>query len=509
MDKKIYIQRPYITRENDLFRINALVTENGVDHLLFAEVEEQYAKYLCKERADAFLYLVLPVALREGYDIYSEVPVTENFLHNINEILIPHLVMGDNKIHPIHIFAQTENELIGGSAISTAISCGVDSLYTVKQYTDNKYSGLQLTHLFIASVNAELWDTKNGDLHQWEKEHKIQFDRYNVVSNELQLPLVKIYTNFFWYICSRDWKVYHHLYVHHYITLATVLILKKLWKVYFFSSASPYTIFDLKDNATQDTDRHELLSMHVLSTQDFLCFSGGIKADRIKKTLELADYPLAQKTLHPCHGNGEKNCSNPTCHKCLRALLVYDYYDKLDNMGEVFDIERYRRERKHYLWRLVQYRENEFMKKLYDMFCEKFPEDMKSVEENYNRFILPVPRSEYNLLKQSYDFSLELIGKDNLKGILVKFFEIKGIHTLYCAGFSLLGKKIVEMISKSIKCHTYKDSTVIDCDAALILDTNEKAIKTKKKILYERGAQYIYDLNDLKKHIKGCYNHEG
>ena len=115
MDKKIYIQKPYITQENNLFRINAMVTENGVNHLLFAEVEEKYAMYLCTERADAFLYLVLPVALQEGYDIYSEAPVTEIFLHNINEILIPHLVMGDSRIHPIHIFAHTEDELIGGA----------------------------------------------------------------------------------------------------------------------------------------------------------------------------------------------------------------------------------------------------------------------------------------------------------------------------------------------------------------------------------------------------------
>lgn len=500
---KIVISKPYITQNGNLYRLNAEIDENGERRVLYAEVEEPYAKYLCQERADALVYLVLPVALRENYDIYSEAPVTGVFLHNINEILIPHLVMGDKNLYPISLFADTEDSYLEvGEGIGTAISCGVDSLYTVKQYTDNKYPGLQLTHLFIASVNAELWDTKDGDLYQWIKEHKIQFDRYELVSRELNLPLVKVYTNFFWYICSRDWDKYHHLWVHNYISMASVLVLKKLWKVYLFSSTSPYTIFNLHNNSKQDTDRHELLSNHVLSVPDFFCFSGGVKADRIQKTFELADYPIAQKVLHPCHKSGVKNCSDPTCGKCLRGLLTLDYYDKLDNMEKVFDIKRYRRDRKHYLWRLAEGKNNEFLSDLYKLFCEKFPEDMKKANESYERFVSPVPAYKFHSLQRWYSFSLQLLSTDKPFEQIKNFFVTNDIKKIYCSGRSNIGDKIRKMISDEIACFDYGTADIGDCDAALIFDTNESEIKRKRDILAKRKAKRIYTLVDLEAYVK-------
>lgn len=375
-------------------------------------------------------------------------------------------------------------------------------MYTVKQYTDNKYPNLQLTDLFIASVNAELWDTKDADLHQWVKEHQTQFSRYEIVAKELNLRLIKMYTNYFWYICGRDWKIYHHLFTHNYITMASVLALKKLWRIYFFASATPYTIFDLKNNSKQDTDRHELLSNHVLSTPDFLCFSGGIKADRIQKTYELADYPLAQKVLHPCHKKGMKNCSEPTCDKCLRGLLVFDYYGKLDNMKEVFDVNRYKRDRKHYLWQLVAKKDNEFFTELYKMFCEKYPEEMRSVRESYEKFISPVPARDFRVLQKWYNFTLQLMLLPQPTEVVKNFFKSKGINKLYCTGGTNIGNRIKQIISDDIKCVNYINSKVSECDAAMILDTIDSEISKKKDILSKQGAKKIYTLYDLELLVK-------
>lgn len=110
----IIIEKQYISRNNGLCRLNTQINENGETKILYAEVEEEYGKYLCIERADGVLYLILPVALRENYDIYSEVPITGIFLHNLNEILIPHLALGDKNIHSIKIYADVEDNLIGG-----------------------------------------------------------------------------------------------------------------------------------------------------------------------------------------------------------------------------------------------------------------------------------------------------------------------------------------------------------------------------------------------------------
>ena len=259
-DGKIIIKKSYVESNNGLYRMITPIIENGQEYSVFVEVEKEYAQYLTPERADAQVYLTLPVALREGYDIYCETPITEMFLHNINEMLIPHLVLGDNRMHKINIYAETDDAYIGGIGVGTAISCGVDSEHALKSYTNGKYDHLKLTHLFIASVNMELIDTPQTNLTEWTNAHKEEFDRYDVVSQMTGLPLVKMYTNYFYYLCGktykRDWKRYHHLFVHHYITIGSVLTLKKLWRIYLFASSYDFMAFSLKNNLTNDCAHH-------------------------------------------------------------------------------------------------------------------------------------------------------------------------------------------------------------------------------------------------------------
>lgn len=61
----------------------------------------------------------------------------------------------------------------------------------------------------------------------------------------------------------------------------------------------------------------------------------------------------------------------------MRALLVFDHYDKLDTMTEVFDIARYQSDRKTYFgWRARQ-RNDEYIRPLYRMLSEKYPDEVK------------------------------------------------------------------------------------------------------------------------------------
>ena len=114
MENEIIIKVPYIENIDDLVRYHVAIIENGIKHELFAEVEKAYGEYLSTERFDGLVYLVLPVALREGYNIVCEGKVTEQLLHNINEILIPMLAIGDEKIHKIKVIAPADDRKIGG-----------------------------------------------------------------------------------------------------------------------------------------------------------------------------------------------------------------------------------------------------------------------------------------------------------------------------------------------------------------------------------------------------------
>lgn len=388
MENYIHIGTPFIESLPEVDRINCVIDENGKEYTLYAEVEKEYGQYLCTERSDAYLCLTLPIALREGYDIYCEVPVTERLLHNFQEILIPHLCMGDSRLHEITIHAETDNTPLGGEGVGTGISCGVDSLYTVKEYTADTYPGMKLTHLFIAPANKELWDNleEYTTLQKWVDAHPTQFERLDVVCEELDIPLVKLYSNYVYYLIKngRGRKMYKHVYLHTFLTMSMVLTLKKLWNIYYFSSASPFTTFTLEDNATLQTGRYDLLTMHALTTPDFFIYSGGVKANRIRKTVELLDFDLAKKVLHPCDTRDSQNCSDPTCAKCLRALLTYDAYGRLDEVTELFDVERYERDKNKYLKRMIVHKDNPYMKDLYAMLSEKYPDRVARIESKLN-----------------------------------------------------------------------------------------------------------------------------
>ena len=518
---KIIIKKSYIEENNGLYRMNTPIIENGKEYNVYVEVEKEYADYLTTERADAQVYLTLPVAVREGYDIYSETPVTEMFLHNLNEILVPHLALGDSRIHKIKIYAETDNIPIGGNGVGTGISCGVDSLFTLKEYTNGKYFDMQLTHLFIASINMELMDTRHADLYAWEEQHKEEFDRFEAVCKETNLPLVKMYTNYFFYLCgnefSRDWKYYHHLFTHHYITMAAVLALKKLWKIYYFSSSYDFTTFSLKNNLTNDPAHYEALLMHVLGAPDFLCFSGSACYNRFEKTISLADYNIAQMALHPCHKKGKMNCSQPDCDKCLRALATYDIIDKLDNFKNVFDVDKYKRDRSLYLYNIVKFYNDRFStafyQEIYQRMKEKYPDEMKFAEERYLWDSSPtVQKWQYDIVNKTYQLVLSLLTTENPAQALVDFFKSKNAKSVYlCGAPKLTGtiEKLLQDYCEEVQVYNWHNRQAKDCDLCFIGAPAKTTIRQKQIELINAGVKSVNIVTyfDLEQYLK-TYNHD-
>lgn len=505
--KKIYIESPQITRyitvdSKKLARLETTIRFEDYKKKVFVEVEDEWADYLCSERSDAFVLLVLPMALRRGFDIYTDTPITENLLHNINEILIPHLVMGDSKCNDIKVHAPTESKMIGGEAVGTGISCGVDSTYVLKEYTNNKYKNLQISHLFIGSLSKELWDYSSDDnLYTWSNKHKNQMQRFEFVSQELGLPVIKVFTNFV-HAIAHNGKLgkIKHSYTHHYITMAAVLALKKLWKVYFFASAQPFTDFKLSENLSDDTAAYELLLMHVFSVNDFTCYCGGVKSSRVQKTKELAEFDLAKKILHPCQTQKKKNCSLPSCDKCLRGLLALDYFDKLDSMSAVFDIELYRNNRIDYFVRLVKRKNNKFLHELYILMSEKYPDEMEEAEDIHNKSIENVSYENYAKLRDSYYTALKLLELDDPKEYLSNFFYEKGIKKIAYVGQSKIGQKILSLIEKNVECISFQSNNQIG-DAILIISLSK--IEIDRFIRYEEIDKPIYTMYDMIDYIKG------
>ncbi len=506
---EIYISKPYIEKSGDnLYRLNANINVAGREEIVFVEVEESYKDYLVVERADAFVFLSLPIALREGFNIRCEVPVTEMFLHNINSILIPALVKGDARAKSIEVIAPLDDVKIESKcAVGASVTCGVDSTYTIMEYSQDKYVDMRLSHLVVGSVSMDLWDFEDNDnLTSWEEKHLLKFQRYYKVSEYTGLPLVKVFTNFVYFISNRRKTnpSYRHLYNHTFITLGTILTLRKLFGVYIYSSTYDYSHFNLKDNLSTDPSDYELLLMHVLSNPEFMCFSGGAPVDRVEKTLALAEYPLAQKILHPCFKNGKKNCSLPTCSKCMRGLFTLDYYDKLDNMASVFDIEKYRNNKQEYLEALTKLKDNTYFSRLYGMFMEKYPKEMKTAQDSLDMSNMSVSKEEFSTLLRAYNTVMLLLSENDPQNTIINYFRSKNIKKLYFVGHSRLGNKIVKLIEKDIEVITLKTGDVNSCDAIFIGSISDREITKIKRTLRVKvnKKMNIYTITDFYNALK-------
>ena len=311
-------------------------------------------------------------------------PVTSEFMHNIKEILIPSLMLGDDSLHQINIVASLVDIDFRGQAVGTAVSCGVDSFYTIKQYLNPEYTRMKLTHLFITSTSIDLWQSNAKNLDEYRKYFSALFNRYTNVAHELNLPLVVGYSNYMEYMYNLN-RINNHVSVHHYITMANILCLRKLWRIYYFSSADPFTMFTLANNSKFDTVKHELLSMHVLTVPGFYCYSAGGSTDRETKTIALSDFDVATKYLHPCFWDKAQNCSKSSCSKCTRTLLTLDLHDKLPFFTHVFNINKYKKNKINYFIKACKLQNDDFVGPIYSRLKNKYPELMSRAEQIFSK----------------------------------------------------------------------------------------------------------------------------
>lgn len=200
------------------------------------------------------------------------------------------------------------------------------------------------------------------------------FERAEKVVAELDLPLVKVESNF-QHVIPQD-----NLYVHTYRDMMAIYALQKLWRVYYYASTYAYDEFSLADNMSAPPAHFEPLLLDCFSTAGLRIISAGAEGDRNDKIAFIADNELAQKYLHVCTRQ-ETNCG--VCEKCLRTLLALDAANKLDNFRAVFDIDAYNKNRGNaYLFLYEQFvlKRNPFYGKTYEILSRRHKDFFDSVD---------------------------------------------------------------------------------------------------------------------------------
>ncbi|MBR4225773.1 MAG: hypothetical protein IKR86_03170 [Candidatus Methanomethylophilaceae archaeon] len=334
---------------------------------LFFEVPRKYGKYLLTERCDAFIVLFLHGAVSKGYDIESSVPMSSDLYYNITEHLLP--ILNKNSRHTARIDVPVAEPPEPGFAVGTGMSCGVDSLSTIRMYSGHPDDDLNLTHLCINNVGAfNVIYSAIGV----EKAREAAYERSREASKIIGLPLIE--TN------SNANKVFpqNHLYTHSFSSMFAVLCLSKLWKTYHYASSGldHASSMDLDGWEHNDSSAYELLLFRYLSTRRLMIYSSGEVLTRFEKLRSISDYDVARRHIYSCTSS-DRNCG--VCDKCIRNLTGLDCLGKLDDFSESYDVERYRNVRRYYLTYVYNRRSEEMFKPVYDAFMESGDEGMKTV----------------------------------------------------------------------------------------------------------------------------------
>ncbi len=370
--------RKIVSEKDDqkLLLISTLRIDDEDFDLIVSLHGKEYFKYIVDDRTDAFLFGVLPYAMRHGHDIICEQPVTGNFLFNLETQYIPALYEHDVELYRTKIKAETIEQPVGNcGACATGLSCGVDCLYTVSENYNNHYAkDLALTHFLVFNEGAF-----GGSYYGANRSFTVKnlYKRSERLANELGLPIIQLGTNL---------EALMRIPVDRFLVNAMgmiVLSISKLIGVYHYSSSgADYGDFSIKNSSKGDTSYYDLLSLSCISYGATHFYSAGGAQTRFRKLRALSKSPMARKYLHSCLYY-DFNCGQ--CVKCYRNLITFDALGTLDEFREVYNIDEYKKNRTKALEYLVKeilfngwnYK---YLKDAYDIIKKREPETISALE---------------------------------------------------------------------------------------------------------------------------------
>ena len=327
--KKLIIGQPYI--ENN--RLCSKIKSEKTEYIMWFQVEEEYIKYLCYERADAFLIALIPYFIKHEMDVSVEAKVSSRLYYQLTRYLIPLLCNNFKKRKP-YIKCELDNSVFpSGNAVGTGISCGIDSFYTICKHTDSKEKMFNITHLtfFNAGSNGQFGGEEARKLYNIRKEKVRKF----AIQNNYKFVCVDSNMN--------EFIMMNHEKTHTFRSVSCVMALQKLFSKYYYSSGLDFnkTRIDEFDTATYD-----ILNMQCLSNDNVNLYCPGIEVTRIEKVKEISEYEVTYNWLNVCVREGENCCK---CEKCIRTLLELDAIGQLKKYEKVFDLNIFSECRNKYL----------------------------------------------------------------------------------------------------------------------------------------------------------------
>ena len=360
-------------KKDSSFIIGELTIEKNKE-IVKTEISEDFIQYAVTDRIDAFVWGLLMFAIKNGYDFASDLPITDELKYNLENHLIPPLCNANPKFHHTLINAPVIPPIKRRTHIvATGISCGIDSLYTIQQYSiTNLPESRRINTLAFFNVGSSM---KGEVLHTSLVEGRYQLAKK--FAQEYNFAFLFIESNL--HLIINKYVPYSHVENHTNMALFSMNTISPCLETYYYSSGYSYNKFTLTSNiqGVLDCAHYDLLLMFCASIGEIKFYSSGGDKSRLEKTRALLDYEPAQKYLNVCVNEVE---NDGICFKCIRTLLTIDALGGIDKFSKVFDVDAYRRNRFFYLKRLyldAKFKNDVFYKELLPYFQHELTLSLK------------------------------------------------------------------------------------------------------------------------------------
>ena len=322
-----------------VFNIEVNDRIHAIDEQLVYTIDKKYKDFICSEVVDGVIVTLLPYALRGGFDIKSNIPMTEQLYYTITSQLIPQL-MTCNELYHSSIKTNTVCPCWEPTAVATAMSLGVDSLATFFEYSQSTVlSDYRITHLTFFENGAH-----HGGKLGHSKREKIVFNEQanNVRSfcKKMGYDLIEISSNLDEFLNDTFGNDPYDR-THTYRNIGFVLLLQKLIRVYYCSPA--YSIKDFSCLMEESSAHYEAFLLPNISSKYTRFYNSDVSMTRLEKIKYLSHFPETYDSLLVCYADGN-NCGE--CIKCKRTQVEMDILGVLSLYEKSFDLKKYSKNRR-------------------------------------------------------------------------------------------------------------------------------------------------------------------
>lgn len=339
------------------------------------------------EVADGVVVMLLPFALRGGYNIESELPISQRLWFQLTQQLIPQFSAVSQEYWPVNIRMPLIAPSCHPDLTATAMSCGVDSFTTFFQYTkDMPETRWKIDLLTFFEKGAHHngvigHSTREAEIYQGQLAHVKRF------CASVNFPLLHVSSNLDDVLCELFWKDSFHQ-THTFRNAGFVLLLQKQIRTYYYAGARDISRFSV--SLWDDTELYEKWLLPNLSTDCTQFYSVGTSMNRIEKTRDIARFPESYDHLLVCYAGGE-NCGR--CSKCIRLMLTLDYLGFLEQYKNSIPYETYNENKSWYELQMLCEKRSDFcLEEVYQTALaqgRRFPVKLRIqalLEKNLSRF---------------------------------------------------------------------------------------------------------------------------